>query len=152
MVDRFPEAFARFERVVDVRYFDSYRELAYAFSLWAGKRWVDSYLQNVALKREGKKLGFKDAELPRYFKPSIGWRETARYGRHRSLGAERISVVNDLIRKGYSANRIVRQLRSKGLGMRRKVLLKHIREMKMKSVKANREKYIPKKYRQKYRK
>ena len=34
MVDLFPEAFKRFERVVDISRFDSYRELAYAFSYW----------------------------------------------------------------------------------------------------------------------
>ena len=67
MVDRFPEAFARFEQVVDIRRFRSYRELAYAFSHWSGKRWVDSHNQNLALKREAEKRGFKDAKIPMYF-------------------------------------------------------------------------------------
>ena len=67
MVDRFPEAFQRFERVVDIRYFNSYRELAYAFSHWAGMRWVDSYAQNLALREEARRRGFFDARLPRYF-------------------------------------------------------------------------------------
>jgi len=42
-MDRFPEAFDRFERVVDLRSFRSGRELKYAFSHWAGRRWIDSY-------------------------------------------------------------------------------------------------------------
>ena len=67
MVDRFPEAFKRFERVVNIGRFDSYRELAYAFSHWAGMRWVDSYNQNLALREEARKRGFFDAKLPRYF-------------------------------------------------------------------------------------
>jgi hypothetical protein len=79
MVDRFPEAFERFEQVVDVRSFRSFRELAYAFSLWAGRRWVDSYKQNLALKREAEKRGFRDAELPRYFeRPQVSVKRTWR--------------------------------------------------------------------------
>ena len=52
-----------------------------------------------------------------------------------------------LPKKGMSANRIQRQLRNQGMGVRRKELLRHIREMKMKSAKANPDKHIPKKYR-----
>ena len=68
MVDRFPEAFQRFERVVYVDTFESYEELSYAFAHWAGKRWRDTYLQNLALKREAEKRGFKDAKMPTYFR------------------------------------------------------------------------------------
>ena len=57
MVDRFPEAFERFERRVDIGHFDSYRHLAYAFIWWAGKRWVDSYEQNLALRARAILLG-----------------------------------------------------------------------------------------------
>lgn len=147
MVDRFPEAFKRFEYTVDIDNFDSYRELAYAFSYWAGKRWIDSYKQNLALKKQGKRLGFEDAELPRYFKPSQKWQTTAQYGKHRGFSDKQISVVNEGIRKGYSANKIQRELRSQGIGIRRKELLRDIREMKMKSLKTNAQKYTPRKYR-----
>lgn len=68
IVDRFPEAFERFEQVVCVDRFRSYRELVYAFSYWAGKRWVDSPKQNLALKREADKRGFRDARIPMYFR------------------------------------------------------------------------------------
>jgi len=68
MVDRFPEAFARFEQVVDVDRFKSFRELAYAFTHWASRRWIDSYAQNVALRREAEKRGFRDARIPMYLR------------------------------------------------------------------------------------
>lgn len=65
MPDRFPEAFRRFEEVVYVNRFDNYQQLAYAFSNWAGKRWRDTYKQNVALKRESHKIGL-EGEIPAY--------------------------------------------------------------------------------------
>ena len=145
-MDRFPEAFKRFEHTVDTDKFKEYRELSYAFSHWAGKNWIDSYNQNLALKKEGRKLGFKDAELPRYFKPSQKWRATAQYGRHRGLKNNQISTINKGIREGKSANQIQRELKSQGIGIRRKELLRDIREMKMKSSKPNAQKYTPKKY------
>jgi hypothetical protein len=143
MVDRFPEAFERFEEDVDVSKFKDYRELALAFSQWAGKRWRDSYKQNLALRKQGRRLGFKDAELPKYFRR----RATSRYGKHRGFSDKQISIINESIQKGQSANKIQKQLRSQGLGIRRKELLKQIREIKTKSPKANPEKYIPRKYR-----
>ena len=66
-MDRFPEAFRRFERLVDMKSFRSYRELAYGFSHWANKRWIDSHKQNVALKREAEKRGYRDTKIPAYF-------------------------------------------------------------------------------------
>ena len=149
MPDLFPEAFERFERQVDVRRFENYRQLAYAFAHWAGRRWQDTYLQNRVLKKEGMKLGFEDAELPKYWqrKSSTVWRTNARYGKHRGLRDKQISIINDGIRKGVSANKIQRQLKNQGLGLRRKELLRNIREMKMKSAKADSKKYMPKKYR-----
>ena len=54
-MDRFPEAFHRFERNVPVKQFASFRDLKYAFSHWANRRWIDSYAQNKALKIEAEK-------------------------------------------------------------------------------------------------
>jgi hypothetical protein len=65
--DRFPEAFRRFEKVVYVERFKNYQQLAYAFSSWAGKRWRDTYKQNLALKREAYKIGF-EGEIPAYYR------------------------------------------------------------------------------------
>jgi hypothetical protein len=161
MVDRFPEAFERFERQVNVGNFDNYRQLAYAFALWAGKRWVDSYLQNLALKREGERLGFKDAKIPDYFeriKPRVTvFKRRGRAVRRRKWKRKvRITRVKKSVRwyvgRKYSANKIQRLLKKRGIGIRRKTLLRYVREFKGKSVKANREKYIPKKYRKKHRK
>jgi hypothetical protein len=78
MPDRFPEAFRRFEKVVYVDRFENYQQLAYAFSNWAGKRWRDTYKQNLALKKEGRRLGL-EGEIPAYFRrqyPSHSQRTT----------------------------------------------------------------------------
>jgi len=79
-MDKFPEAFARFEQRVPIDQFESYRELAYAFTHWAGRRWIDSYAQNVALRREAEKRGFRDTRIPAYFRrPQVSARQTWRY-------------------------------------------------------------------------
>jgi len=54
-MDKFPEAFQRFEQVVDVSKIRSFKELLAAFKLWAGRKWVDSPLQIEALKFEAFK-------------------------------------------------------------------------------------------------
>jgi hypothetical protein len=56
-MDKFPEAFSRFEEVVDVNRIDSFRHLRYAFASWAGRKWHDTYMQNRALAVEARKLG-----------------------------------------------------------------------------------------------
>jgi len=80
----FMEAFERFERVVDIRSFRSYRELLYGFAYWAGRRWIDSYKQNEALKDEARKRGFFDARLPRYFERQPV-RQTRQTWRHETV-------------------------------------------------------------------
>jgi len=57
-MDRFPEAFERCERVVDVGKLRSYYELALAFQSWAGQKWKGSPRQWEAFDREAKRLGF----------------------------------------------------------------------------------------------
>jgi len=54
-MDRFPEAFKRFEEVVDVSKIKSFQQLLMAFKLWAGRKWKDSPLQIEALKEEAFK-------------------------------------------------------------------------------------------------
>lgn len=56
-MDMFPEAFRRFEEVVDVRRIDSFRQLRLAFAYWAGWKWHDTYMQNKALAVEAQRLG-----------------------------------------------------------------------------------------------
>jgi len=143
MVDRFPEAFERFERRVDISKFESYRELAYAFSWWAGFRWKDSYAQNLALREEARKRGFFDAKIPDYLKRS---QATAR--RKRKVRVSNVQEsVGYYVSREYSANEIQRRLKDRGIGIRRKTLLRYVREAKKKPLKADSRKYTPKKYR-----
>ena len=92
MVDRFPEAFKRFEQRVDISRFDSYRQLAYAFSWWAGKRWKDSYEQNLALRIQARKRGFYYARLPKYFERQYA-RQTRQSWRLETVTVRGISQV-----------------------------------------------------------
>jgi hypothetical protein len=54
-LDKFPEAFKRFEQVVDVSKIKTFQQLLSAFRLWAGRKWVGSPLQVEALKEEAFK-------------------------------------------------------------------------------------------------
>ncbi len=56
-MDRFPEAFARFEEVVKVEKIKSFQELLTSFALWAGKKWKNTPLQRKALEIEAVRLG-----------------------------------------------------------------------------------------------
>jgi len=77
LMDKFPEAFRRFEYDIPIDQFESFRELSYAFAYWAGKRWVDSYAQNLALRIEAAKRGFRDARIPMLFRrPHVSARRT----------------------------------------------------------------------------
>lgn len=70
-MDRFPEAFRRFEEVVDVDRIKSFRQLTLAFSLWAGEKWKDTWKQREALRVEAERLGIVQPERP---VPSKTWR------------------------------------------------------------------------------
>jgi len=169
MMDRFPEAFRRFERVVDIDSLETYRNFRYAFSRWAGKRWRNTWAQNRALARIGRRLGFKDVGMPRLFGFTVEtekrmkavrkakrvrrvrkkWVKAVKSGKYRGVGKVRANALNWYIRRGYSANKIQRRMKDRGLGVRRKTLLKIVREMKLKPKKADVKKYIPRKYRKK---
>ena len=56
-MDRFPEAFQRFKRVVDTDRIESFRQLTLAFGSWAGQKWQETPMQMMALKAEAKRLG-----------------------------------------------------------------------------------------------
>ena len=64
-LDKFPEAFRRFESDVDIDRFDSYRELTLSFQWWSGPKWIDTPRQWAALNREAEKLGFRVPEVIR---------------------------------------------------------------------------------------
>jgi hypothetical protein len=56
-VDKFPEAFRRFERVVDTSWITSFDELRIEFESWAGEKWLDTSSQRYALAREARRVG-----------------------------------------------------------------------------------------------
>jgi predicted glycosyltransferase involved in capsule biosynthesis len=64
-MDRFPEAFRRFERDVDAGRFESYHQLTLAFRWWAGERWRGTSRQLEALNNEAENLGFNVPDVYR---------------------------------------------------------------------------------------
>lgn len=55
-MDRFPESFKRFEKVVDVSKIKSFAQLKLAFATWAGRKWKESPLQLEALRVQAERL------------------------------------------------------------------------------------------------
>ena len=161
-MDRFPEAFNRFEERVNLKKLESASELISSFAYWASFRYVGTQkqLNAIRIESEKRKLGF-DWDIPiwikkkdywKYHQKSVieqKWQTSIKSGQHRGFKNKQILIINEGIKKGYSANKIQIQLKNKGIGIRRKVLLRQIREMRMKSPKVNSQKYIPKKYRKK---
>jgi hypothetical protein len=95
-LDKFPEAFRRFEQVVNVKNIRSFSQLLLAFSLFAGKNWKGSRSQILALAVEARKRGIP--VLVRQRAPSItavSWRHEIvmvrgkRRGRFRDLKSGR---------------------------------------------------------------
>jgi hypothetical protein len=74
-MDKFPEAFSRFEEVVNIDEMGNIYQLQSAFSQWAGHRWKGSSKQKYALAREAEK---HDITVPlSYFRmphKERGWR------------------------------------------------------------------------------
>jgi hypothetical protein len=56
-LDKFPEAFRRFESVVNTADIDDFHQLKLEFTFWAGEKWKNSRAQNDALKLEARRLG-----------------------------------------------------------------------------------------------
>jgi hypothetical protein len=65
-MDKFPEAFKRFEQMVDVERIESFRQLRLAFASWAGQKWHDTPLQLNALAVEARKQGIPVAVQGRH--------------------------------------------------------------------------------------
>jgi hypothetical protein len=61
-MDKFPEAFKRFERQerIDYRKIRDYNELRQEFSSWALDKWISSTRQNEALRKEAEERGIKE--------------------------------------------------------------------------------------------
>jgi predicted glycosyltransferase involved in capsule biosynthesis len=67
-MDRFPEAFRRFENDVDVGRFESYHQLTLSFRWWAGGKWKGTCRQWEALNKEAENLGFN---VPDFYREAI---------------------------------------------------------------------------------
>jgi hypothetical protein len=61
-MDKFPEAFRRFEETVDVDRIESFNELRAEFAMWAGRNWKNTASQNKALATEALRRGIPIAE------------------------------------------------------------------------------------------
>jgi len=58
-MDRFPEAFSRFEQVVDVERIKNFRQLELAFGQWSGHKWGPTTKQLTALAAEATRFGIR---------------------------------------------------------------------------------------------
>lgn len=56
-MDKFPEAFERFEKDVNVNKIESFKQLELEFESWSGKKWKGTSKQVRALEREARRLG-----------------------------------------------------------------------------------------------
>lgn len=61
-MDKFPEAFRRFEETVDIDRIESFRQLRAEFAMWAGRNWKNTASQNRALAIEAVQRGIPIAE------------------------------------------------------------------------------------------
>jgi hypothetical protein len=57
MMDKFPEAFKRFEKKVSLRNVETFRQLALLMASWSGPKWMYSRRQMEALAVEARKRG-----------------------------------------------------------------------------------------------
>jgi hypothetical protein len=55
--DKFPEAFKRFERKVNVEKIETFRQLTLAFGSWAGEKWRGTSRQMDALAVQARRVG-----------------------------------------------------------------------------------------------
>ena len=66
--------------------------------------------------------------------------------RRRGLSAKKLRAIKTYANKGYSANRIQKKMRQRHMGVRRKTVLRIVRETKGKAPRPHPEKHIPHKY------
>ena len=64
-MDKFPEAFERFQDDVNVRRIETFEQLKLSFSGWAGFKWKDTSRQNDALAVQSRKLGIETEDYYR---------------------------------------------------------------------------------------
>ena len=64
-MDRFPEAFDRFEQDVETKYIKSFQQLFFSYMMWGGKYASMSRRQVIALKHEAIKRGIGNISVER---------------------------------------------------------------------------------------
>lgn len=100
-MDKFPEAFERFENDVDISKFVSYMELTSAFRWWSGEKWIGTPRQWEALNKEAKNVGF---EVPEIFREEM--RESRSSGYVSRRGQKTVSWRRDVVNvRGKSRER-----------------------------------------------
>jgi hypothetical protein len=95
-VDKFPEAFKRFEKDVDVSEIKSFRQLKMEIASWMGEKWKDTSAQNRALTVEARKHGIS---LERAHIPYVSWRHETAMVRGRGQARYRDLKSGRFIRK-----------------------------------------------------
>ena len=91
-MDKFPEAFRRFENDVDISRFESYHQFTIAFRWWGGQGWKGTVKQWRALNREAENLGFN---VPDVYRESMrGKRYSEVYTAGKRASTWRIETVN----------------------------------------------------------
>jgi hypothetical protein len=174
-MDKFPEAFRRFKSQVDIRGLnrkpDGFKQLEIMVKQWSPSKWHPTRKQLNALAREADKEGFRNvltgdidtyekikSKSGRIYRRKVNVSDyhglrvhTATQRKTRTISRKQVKVmiIHNYVKRGYSANKISRELKRQGRGMRRKELLKIVREAQNKQLKADSKKYTRKKYRKK---
>lgn len=65
MTDKFPEAFNRFCKVVNVKKIKDWKQLRLAFGSWAGRKWLPTGKQLDGLAIQARRLGIPTKHLTR---------------------------------------------------------------------------------------
>jgi hypothetical protein len=153
------ELFYRFEKKVPLESLDGdFRKLLYAMGRYAGDKWIPTGRQVRALAKVADKRGFHNipnwiwigqVKPPRRYKtPTIARKRWKRKGVKIPKVKKKVKWY---VQHKYSANKIQKALKKRGIGIRRKTLLKIVRDVKKRPLKANTSKYTPKKYRRRKR-
>ncbi len=93
-LDKFPEAFRRFEEVRDVDKIPNFRQLEMEYGLWAGEKWRATQRQRSALAVEAQKRG-----IPLTIEKTRSWKHEMVIIRSRSFDRFRDLRTGRFIRK-----------------------------------------------------
>lgn len=61
-MDRFPEAFNRWEETHDLDDYDTLDDLLFSFRRWGKNKFIPTYRQRLAMEREAMRRGFRERE------------------------------------------------------------------------------------------